>query len=614
MQAEVCFPPPKPQLTWRVGVTGHRALDDGEILAVASAVTEVLVLVRRTLDELAAASDVTSVYALAAARPRLSVISPLADGTDRLVASQAVQHGYRLDVVLPFEREAYVRTFDSQDAGTFEALLDSARSGANGDRILTLDGSADTHRRESYRAIGRYIVRNCDLLIAVWDGEPAAGEGGTADVVDAALAAGLPVWWIDPARPATARLLGQAQAPSTAPQAALVHLIQRAIRPVETARPHAHGSLGWLAQSLDRALGLTGTPLEDYLRETAPGPSRLRGVYAAFLRRIAPTPPYEERGVPQPDGPVEAWWEDHHAKAALLSKTYGDRYRSSYVAVFFLAGLVLISAAIGFVVPPGAHILVASVELAALSAIALLVGANHLYRWQDRWITYRFLAELCRKQRVLAPLGWTLPIGDVTRILSPDDGRISTTHTAPRHDAWVAWYFSAIRRAAPMPSGSLAGPALERVRSVGHGMFQDQQTYHRLRHQRSEMASRRLAHWGDMFFLLALVGVVLRILLEVMHAPGWAGTAIALACFVSPAASATFLGIRAYAEFELLARQSGRMQQVMAVALAELEALPLDGPLASNALGATLVGTTTSMLLDIDGWAQLFQVKAVEAG
>ena len=72
---------------------------------------------------------------------------------------------------------------------------------------------------------------------------------------------------------------------------------------------------------------------------------------------------------------MEAWWEGHHATAALHSKTYGDRYRSSYVAVFFLAGLALIAAVIGFVVPQDAHILVASVELVALSAIALVAPA-----------------------------------------------------------------------------------------------------------------------------------------------------------------------------------------------------------------------------------------------
>ena len=113
---------------------------------------------------------------------------------------------------------------------------------------------------------------------------------------------------------------------------------------------------------------------------------------------------------------------------------------------------------------------------------------------------------------------------------------------------------------------------------------------------------------------MALAGVILRIGMELMHLPALAVTLLGVVCSVAPTASATFLGIRAYAEFELLARQSARMQRTMADAARQLDALTLDRPLASNDLGNALFGVTAAMLLDIDGWAQLFQAKAVEAG
>lgn len=37
---------------------------------------------------------------------------------------------------------------------------------------------------EAHMAAGRHIVDISDLLIAVWDGKPARGHGGTADVVE----------------------------------------------------------------------------------------------------------------------------------------------------------------------------------------------------------------------------------------------------------------------------------------------------------------------------------------------------------------------------------------------------------------------------------------------
>jgi hypothetical protein len=43
------------------------------------------------------------------------------------------------------------------------------------------------------------MIEQADELFAVWDGKPARGYGGTADVVDAARKRGLPVTVIWPA-------------------------------------------------------------------------------------------------------------------------------------------------------------------------------------------------------------------------------------------------------------------------------------------------------------------------------------------------------------------------------------------------------------------------------
>ena len=36
----------------------------------------------------------------------------------------------------------------------------------------------------AFLAAGRLVVERSDVLAAVWDGKPARGSGGTADVVD----------------------------------------------------------------------------------------------------------------------------------------------------------------------------------------------------------------------------------------------------------------------------------------------------------------------------------------------------------------------------------------------------------------------------------------------
>jgi hypothetical protein len=51
------------------------------------------------------------------------------------------------------------------------------------------------------------LVEQADVLVAVWDGKPAAGRGGTPDVIADALTRGLPVLWIDATRQGLPRLL-----------------------------------------------------------------------------------------------------------------------------------------------------------------------------------------------------------------------------------------------------------------------------------------------------------------------------------------------------------------------------------------------------------------------
>ncbi len=44
--------------------------------------------------------------------------------------------------------------------------------------------------------VGHYVLDNCDVLIAIWDGEPSRGQGGTAEIVEKARAMGRKLYWI----------------------------------------------------------------------------------------------------------------------------------------------------------------------------------------------------------------------------------------------------------------------------------------------------------------------------------------------------------------------------------------------------------------------------------
>src|SRR6185295_7728464 len=109
------------------------------------------------------------------------------EGADQLAADVALQLGYRLHAVLPFESSEYRRDMaGAAAAARFDDFL------ARSDTRLELPGDR-SDGPEAYAMAGRATVAHCDLLIAVWDGLKARGRGGTAEVVEVAIARGTPV-------------------------------------------------------------------------------------------------------------------------------------------------------------------------------------------------------------------------------------------------------------------------------------------------------------------------------------------------------------------------------------------------------------------------------------
>jgi hypothetical protein len=125
----------------------------------------------------------------------LIIVSSLAEGSDRIVAAAGLAAGFALQAVLPFARAEYARDFETpMSRSEFEELLVRACD------VFELDGGAD-ERPRAYEAAGLFMLANIDLLIAIWDGAVAAGIGGTAQIIERAVADGIAVVWIEPTHP-----------------------------------------------------------------------------------------------------------------------------------------------------------------------------------------------------------------------------------------------------------------------------------------------------------------------------------------------------------------------------------------------------------------------------
>ncbi|ONI81632.1 hypothetical protein ALI144C_20260 [Actinosynnema sp. ALI-1.44] len=117
------------------------------------------------------------------AGPDLVGLSCIADGADSLFAQTVLDAGGSLVVIVPAKK--YRDGLPGSHQATYDGLLSQAV------RIIELDHiepNSDAYMDASLR-----MLDEADELVAVWDGQPARGYGGTADVVTAARERGLTV-------------------------------------------------------------------------------------------------------------------------------------------------------------------------------------------------------------------------------------------------------------------------------------------------------------------------------------------------------------------------------------------------------------------------------------
>jgi RyR domain len=155
----------------RIAVTGHRVLAERELVE---------------------AGIEAAIARIEASHPgrSLVVVSALAEGADRLVTEAVLRRpNSRLQVVLPLPKFDYLTDFATADSKE-EFLRFLART----DEVEELPARAS--REEAYAAANDRLLEGVDVLVAVWDGQSAQGDAGTAEVVARARALRLPLAWV----------------------------------------------------------------------------------------------------------------------------------------------------------------------------------------------------------------------------------------------------------------------------------------------------------------------------------------------------------------------------------------------------------------------------------
>ena len=591
--------PPPARLCLAVGITGHRPpLVDGENFArererlapVLSTLMHSALDLARRHERLFDHSDFV---------PRL--VTPLAEGADQVAAEVALDLGYRINAVLPLPVDDYRDDFSPAGKMRLERLLSRAES------VLEFPPQP-AGRDIGYGLAGRATVAHCDVLIALWDGEPARGSGGTAEIVSMALRQGVPVIHIPVGEVAVGRIMWTGYG----------EFIDHSDLIAIPERPLEEGALQAL---IDILLGppqdaSARADLKEYLgererriRSRAEYPLLLMLLGIKRLRRSAfATPAYERATIAEWNMFRETCVTERHGVsvelgalersfgwADMLAQHFAQTYRSGHVLNFSLAALAVLMA-LGGLLFPSLHLTLAIGEPLAIALLVLNTWFGTKRQWHRHWLEYRQLAERIRPMRSLKLLGIARPPIWESEKLGGNAG-------------WIDWYARSEWRRLGCPSGRFGDPdAL--VRAITCGEINGQIAYHRSNAEQMRVLDRRLHALGMLLFFVSILGCAAAVLANLV-APHVAGAHQTLFVALSaglPALGAAIFGIRMQGDFDATSERSSLTAQGLQ-RIADLLAQPGIGLARQTDL---IEAAAAAMLSELGEWRRAYARHGLE--
>jgi hypothetical protein len=546
--------------------------------------------------------------------PELVLISALAAGADQMVASAALGQKWRLESVLPFARDDYANDFSGAELTEFRALLERSSS------VLELDGKRGGGEIESraYEAAGLVMLANSDIVIAIWDQQPAQGRGGTALIVNSAIEEGIPVVLLDPAAAQAPNLIwtGFLDLPPGRPRieemerrdalSNMTDVVKSLILP--PLEPEERRKLRiYLAEAEKRFLiALLLRAFSDrklsYTADVRPNPSlpKTRGEWSDYLCKL----PSLGRLGEAISGTLLPWY----AYSDKLAVIYAQLYRSAFMLNYLFASVAVTLALLGVF-----HELKASkpcfvaLELALILLISWRTWTAHSSQWHRRWLEYRRLAEELRHLRMLAP------VAGANRFSRPP-------FLEHNRGSWISWLLMINSRALPLPHVAIDQHYLRKLaQAVDVGELAGQIRYNK----RTQARMRKVEAWLHRLGLLCFLATAfvcccfllhhwgfLPINLEQSTVEEWTTFLTALL----PTLGAALNAVRVQGDFAALSRRAKRtLSQLERIAgiireQAKQGAMP---PLTLARLADHIDKGADAMSSDLDEWQILSTTKPV---
>ena len=487
--------------TLRIGVTGHRLLEDPSSLR--PAIQQAIGRIKQLAGDIQDTSLV------------LVVVSALAEGADRLVAREVLAEAdSRLEAALPLPGEEYLDDFKQPESKQeFQELLGQAS-----DCWIAPGGGS---REEAYEQAGHYVVKRSDALIALWDGEPEKGRGGTAAIVGYARERDVPLVWV--------KTKGD-------PPAVAAELRTKRADVIELAAL----KLDEYNTSVIKALDLQSEARKERGRLI---PDATAGSDPDPLRRACEK--------------AAGWLLPYYVRADAVAVRLQNHFRALSSAIFVLAAAAVSLVAVQVSFLPDLNWL-AVFEILLLVGLLAIWWLSRRWRLHERWISYRYLAERLRSSYFLALAG-------------TGDRRDQPARLAYLSDPSEDWIQRALEEVTALrPRIDTRALAVRSVRDyLNQHWIGSQVSYHEKTASRNSTWDQRLTWVTALLFGVTVVAALLHMLgvgKLGSHESKWAELFIVLSISV-PAIGAAVHGIGALRQFR---RHSDRYRRMVGL-LARLQ-------------------------------------------
>lgn len=528
--------------TVHVGIAGHRVLAPAARERIRRQVAEALSEIQDVTRELLEHESGTIPQGYLNGSPRFRLISPLAEGADRLAAREALALGYELQSPLPFSQGFYEGTFAEADSShaEFRELLARAES------VMEVAGGNAPFTSQAYADISSVVVNHSDFLLAVWDGKPNRYIAGTYATIQQARRRHMPIIIIDAsADVGDVPILYREDNKSTTN-------LRKAVR-----------------ESLRFLLFPQGEDSYDVPLLPLPRLPRMpfRSRRAARRSDVKMATPMVASGI----------WHKRKLGFSRIVAEMAKRYRTLLIGRLLFPVLAIIFLTLALYAPnlPLVGPLIddcketVSMVFFGFQVLCIIMSLAQVVRdrqaqYHRRYLCYRVMAELCRQTTFLYPMGFA-------------DARFRhRSYRPPTGRDITSWYYRMLLREQGLPNCTISHADLVNwLKWVRENLLVSQQLYHDKRALRSGILQSRLGLLSICFFVAGLLTAVSRAIMS--SAGGGAGgewlvlfASLALVC---PSVASFFASISQNAGYPMHNTVSRNMGDFFRAMISEFDTL-----------------------------------------